>query len=110
MPEYAAWPVLEQWSSGAPTRDAVCGKLYDTGRGYPAATFDGADDTEVHGFVVELISDRAEEALQMLDHYEAEEYDRIVVRTRAGLDAYTYHWCASLAGCRQVSDGMWRLA
>jgi len=38
-PGSEAWPVLEPWTVGVPRLDAVAGRLYDTGRGYPAATF-----------------------------------------------------------------------
>ena len=106
-----AWPVLAGWTIGRPCSDAVAGRLYDTGRGYPAATFDhdrsgGAD--LVHGTVVTLDPSRVEAALAALDRYEAEEYDRIVVRTVGGIEAYAYDWVASLAGCRPVAGGRWR--
>ena len=110
MPGHEAWPLLEIWAEGEARADTVPGVLYDTGRGYPAATFDGAPASVVHGFVVDLDPERATDALDTLDRYEAEEYDRIVVRTAGGVDAHTYHWTASLHGCRPVPDGMWHVA
>lgn len=108
-PGHDAWPVLEPWVVGAPHDDAVPGQLYDTGRGYPAATFGtpGDRDNVVYGMVVELDPARAREALAALDRYEGDEYERIPVRTHAGVAASTYAWIAPLAGCRPVRTGRW---
>lgn len=103
-----AWSVLEPWATGTPHEDRVPGVLYDTGRGYPAAVFDGDEDTNaVHGFVVELDAKRAAEALAALDHYEGHEYERITVRTAGGVEVATYAWIAPLRGCRAVAGGRW---
>ena len=129
-----AWPVLEPWVVGDPQPAAVPGCLYDTGRGYPAATFETneslnesdateSDATEsdescnessiriatglVHGTVLTLDPGRAEAALAALDRYEGREYERITVRTRAGLESATYAWIAPLAGCRPITGGHW---
>ena len=48
-PGYDAWPVLEPWVTGEPFADAAVGCLYDTGRGYPAATFEGHDSEATEG-------------------------------------------------------------
>jgi len=107
-PGFDAWPVLESWLIGATRADAVAGRLYDTGRGYPAATF-GRFDTDglVHGTVVVLDPERAGVALAELDRYEGHEYRRISVRTEAGLEAATYAWIAPLTGCRPLPGGRW---
>ncbi len=110
-PGREAWNVLAPWVTGAPCRDRVAGTLYDTGRGYPAAVLrdagtDATDDA-VHGWVVELDAARATEALEALDHYEGDEYERIDVRTCAGVDAETYSWIAPLRACRRVAGGRW---
>jgi len=112
-----AWSVLEPWVTGAPEPDAVAGRLYDTGRGYPAATFlsEGPDLVGgdlvhgglVHGIVVTLAPDRAEAALVALDRYEGNEYERITVRTEQGREAATYAWIAPLTGCRALETGRW---
>ncbi len=103
-PGRVAWPVLEPWVVGEARPDAVAGRLYDTGRGYPAATF-GAADEIVHGTVVTL--DPVDDALAALDRYEGFEYARIVVRTQAGVVAATYVWTAALTGCRPIAGGRW---
>ncbi len=104
-----AWPVLEPWIIGAPQPDAVAGLLYDTGRGYPAATFAPAPERPgvVHGTVVALDPARLEAALVALDRYEGHEYERVVVRTEKGVEAAAYTWIAPLTGCRPVAGGRW---
>ncbi len=103
-PGNVAWSVLEPWVIGDPGPDAVAGRLYDTGRGYPAATFAPGADL-VHGSVVVL--GRPHAALVALDRYEGDEYARITVRTRAGVEVAAYAWTAPLTGCRHVAAGRW---
>jgi len=117
-----AWPRLGPWVVGAPVADAVAGRLYDTGRGYPAATFTAggevpgdfpADDDLpegggfVHGTLVTLDPERSAEALAALDRYEGREYERIVVTTKTGVEAATYAWIAPLADCLRLPEGRW---
>lgn len=107
-PGREAWPLLEPWTMGAPQTDAVAGRLYDTGRGYPAATFTpDIHTTLVHGVVVPLDPGRAATALATLDRYEGPEYERIIVRTAAGVEAATYAWIAPLTGCSPLGSGRW---
>ncbi len=108
MPDGGAWELLEPWSTGAAELDAVPGTLYDTGRGYPAATFQPDATGLVHGVVVVLEPSRSDAALTTLDRYEAEEYTRIEVRTTSGLRAVTYAWTAPLDRCAVVPGGRWR--
>lgn len=116
-PGGAAWSVLEPWTVGDPGADSVAGLLYDTGRGYPAATFgpapesgpsDSPYDSVVHGTVVDLDRGRMADALRALDRYEGREYERVVVRTTGGGEVYTYAWIGPLAGCSAVPGGRWR--
>jgi gamma-glutamylcyclotransferase (GGCT)/AIG2-like uncharacterized protein YtfP len=107
LPTEHAWPVLARWATGEPVDDAVAGALYDTGRGYPAATFGGPGSGLVHGAVVTLDRNRAGAALAALDRYEASEYERVVVRTVTGIDVVTYAWVAPLAGCAPIPSGRW---
>ncbi len=109
MPGCEAWPVLAPWSTGIVGADAVAGRLYDTGRGYPAAVFAPGEAT-VHGVVVALDGARIDAALAALDAYEASEYERITAPSRAGLRVVTYHWRASLAGCTPIPGGRWEPA
>jgi gamma-glutamylcyclotransferase (GGCT)/AIG2-like uncharacterized protein YtfP len=108
LPGHDAWPVLEPWVRGVPQADAVAGCLYDTGRGYPAATFPDSGDADVsvvHGVVVALDPLRTDAALVALDRYEGSEYRRVPVRTEAGTECETYTWIATLEGCRPVPGG-----
>ena len=106
-PDGDAWRILEPWVVGDPCPDAVRGTLYDTGRGYPCATFDAAAPGFVHGVVVVLDPARAHEALAALDRYEAAEYARVEVRTETGTAAATYVWTAPLDRCAAVPGGAW---
>ena len=108
-PGNAAWAVLEPWVVGAATLDAVAGRLFDTGRGYPGATFEPGPVDEAHGLVhgSVVVLGRPETALAALDRYEGDEYARITVRTAAGIDVATYAWTAPLTGCRLLADGRW---
>jgi hypothetical protein len=100
--------VLERWTIGPAPADAVLGLLYDTTRGYPAATFTPDALTVVHGVVVELDPARAEAALAALDRYEGREYVRIVVRTARGIEAQAYAWTAPLDSCVPLPAGRWK--
>ena len=105
-----AWAVLEPWVVGPARPDAAAGCLYDTGHGYPGATFGSGPEPPgglVHGFVVTLDPDLAPAALDVLDRYEGPEYARIEVRTQAGCTAAAYAWIAPLTGCRPVAGGRW---
>jgi gamma-glutamylcyclotransferase (GGCT)/AIG2-like uncharacterized protein YtfP len=108
-PDGGAWALLEPWTVGGAEPDAVPGTLYDTGRGYPAATFDPGATGLVRGVVVALDASRSEAALAALDRYEAHEYARIEVRTVSGVLAVTYAWTAPLDRCAAVPDGRWRV-
>ncbi len=109
-PGRIAWSVLEPWVVGTATADAVAGVLYDTGLGYPAATFApprGGPGNVVHGVVVTLDPERAQVALGTLDRYEGDDYERVTVRTRAGLEVAAYAWIAPLTSCRALAHGRW---
>ena len=109
-PGHDAWAVLEPWIVGAPVPDVASGRLYDTGRGYPAATFatdGGRAEGVVHGAIVTLDPARTAAALAALDRYEGPEYERISLRTHGGVDAAAYGWIAPLTGCRPVAGGRW---
>ncbi len=109
VPGASAWSVLDRWTVGAAQADAVPGVLYDTTRGYPAATF--APDAEglVHGVVVELDPASADAALAALDRYEGREYARIGVRTAGGVEVQAYTWIATLDACVPIAAGRWQI-
>ncbi len=108
IPGEEAWPLLEPWTTGPVRADAARGRLYDTRRGYPAATFAPDAPGLVHGTVVELDAARADAALAALDAYEAEEYVRVGIVTDGGIEAVTYAWIAPLDRCDPVTGGRWR--
>jgi gamma-glutamylcyclotransferase (GGCT)/AIG2-like uncharacterized protein YtfP len=107
VPGEDAWHLLEPWTTGLTRNDTARGRLYDTRRGYPAATFDPQAPGMVHGAVVELDTARVGAALGALDAYEAEEYERVQIVTEGGIVAVTYAWVAPLDHCDLVAGGRW---
>lgn len=96
MPGHLRWPLLELNATGQ--RPARCrGRLYDTGRGWPAAVFDdggrGDADDQVPGVLVGLRPDVADAVLAELDVVEGVpdgHYRRVVVTTTEGDQAWAW--------------------
>ena len=107
VPGDVAWPHLARWVVGEPVAAAVPGALYDTGRGYPAATFPADADGLVHGVVADLRPDLIERAWRSLDRYEGHEYERVMVRTTEGDEVFAYVWIAPLDRCVLLTNGRW---
>jgi gamma-glutamylcyclotransferase (GGCT)/AIG2-like uncharacterized protein YtfP len=92
LPGRERWPLIEPYALGS--REAfVGGRLYDTGRGYPCARFDLSG--LIPGAVITLDPGRLVDALVMLDEVEGVGlglYERVLVRTDADEDAWSYAW------------------
>jgi gamma-glutamylcyclotransferase (GGCT)/AIG2-like uncharacterized protein YtfP len=92
MPGRLRWPLLELHATGY--RDAaVRGRLFDSGRGWPAALFDERSATTVPGVLVELRDDVLDELLAELDLVEGVDqghYERVVVTTTDGALAWAW--------------------
>ncbi len=106
QPGRLRWPFLEPFVIGARPA-AVAGVLYDSGYGWPVATFatDGDTADTVPGTLVDLDPERADEALEVMDDVEATATDllaRVAVTTTDGAAAWTYH-------CTQPEPGMARI-
>ena len=103
QPGGAWWHVVEPWVVGAV--EASCqGRLWDTGNGYPAATFE--EEHVVHGAVLELLGGRVQDALAELDEFE-NEYDRTTVETSVGT-AWTYRWRGTTMHLQPIESGRFR--
>jgi gamma-glutamylcyclotransferase (GGCT)/AIG2-like uncharacterized protein YtfP len=89
MPGHCRWSTVEPFVADR-QEATVAGRLYDTGWDYPAARFDEAG--EIDGWLLVLHGGRLAEALAELDEVEGDEYDRVVVTTRAGAAAWSYAW------------------
>ncbi|MGH8991701.1 MAG: gamma-glutamylcyclotransferase family protein [Acidimicrobiia bacterium] len=103
MPGQARWrhlrPFADSW------RPATCrGRLWDTGRGYPAAIF--GPGGEIPGVAVVLKRGVIEEAVRLLDEIEGEGqlHRRVEIATSAG-PAVTYEWLGSTAGLLPLANG-----
>ncbi len=100
LPGAPWWHVVEPWVVAAAPAQAS-GALWDTGHGYPAATFD--DDRTIHGAVLELLVRHVDEALTELDDFE-DEYRRVVVETNVGT-AWSYEWAGPRDSLRLIPSG-----
>ena len=107
QPGDVRWPILATYVVGDGIADRVDGRVYDTGRGYPAAVFD-APGTIV-GRTYRLRADRVVEALAVLDEEESSVpggYRRVAVTTAAGTRAWAYEYGSGLE-LRAIESGDW---
>jgi gamma-glutamylcyclotransferase (GGCT)/AIG2-like uncharacterized protein YtfP len=94
QPGRLRWPYLEPFSLGHRPA-AVGGRLYDSGKGWPAAVFAGPDDEPIPGTLVDLDPAQAVEALRVLDEVEGSVeglFRRVAVVTGDGERAWSYEW------------------
>jgi alpha-glucosidase len=107
-PGHARWPILAPFAESDGWDDAVDGRLYDTGRGYPAARFDGPTGA-IAGRTVPLRADTLDRCLEIVDDVEDTVlglYRRVPVRTRAGVDAWAYEYGSGL-DLTLIESGDW---
>jgi alpha-glucosidase len=107
-PGHARWPILAPFAESDGWDDEVDGQLFDTGRGYPAARFDGTTGT-IRGRTVPLRDESLAECLELIDEVEDTVlglYRRIPVRTRAGVDAWAYEYGTGL-DLSPIESGDW---
>lgn len=104
MPGERRWPMLAPYAASWRTATAR-GRLWDTGNGYPAATFD-VDASEIPGAVVVLAPDTSDEAIRLFDEIEAEGllFRRVEITTSRG-DALTYEWLGPTNGLASLDAG-----
>ncbi|HUF98111.1 MAG TPA: gamma-glutamylcyclotransferase family protein [Ilumatobacter sp.] len=93
LPDAESWPVLQPYVVGDGRPDWALGTLFDTGLGYPAATFAATATARIAGRVFELPVERRADALVVLDDFEdigSGLYRRVVVTTGCGVVAWAY--------------------
>jgi gamma-glutamylcyclotransferase (GGCT)/AIG2-like uncharacterized protein YtfP len=108
LPGEERWEILEQFVVGPSAPDSVAGTLYDTGEGYPAASFESGH-SRVVGQVFRLDAARMDEALEVLDEVEDAVlglYRRVRVVTAAGLHVWTYQYGTGLQ-LTPIAGGDW---
>jgi len=105
QPGRLRWPFLEPYAVGHRPAE-VPGALFDSGYGWPVATFVGdAAGATVPGTLVELDPEHLAEALVVLDEVEATATDllvRVTVTTTEGAAAWAYD-------CRRPEPHMRRI-
>ena len=88
------WPFLEPFVVDEGWVDGVCGTLFDTGLGYPAARFE-IDGAPISGRTYELREGTLDAALAELDRVEGAVrglYERVLVTTADGVAAWAYQF------------------
>jgi gamma-glutamylcyclotransferase (GGCT)/AIG2-like uncharacterized protein YtfP len=108
QPGDVRWPILEPYVAGNGIADGVAGRVYDTGRGYPAAIF--GEHGTIFGRTYQLREDRIDEALASLDEEESSVpggYRRVVVTTAAGTRAWAYQYGGGLE-LTPIVTGNWQ--
>jgi gamma-glutamylcyclotransferase (GGCT)/AIG2-like uncharacterized protein YtfP len=82
------------------------GRLFDTGRGYPAARFAADGPASIPGALVRVAEEKWESALEVLDGVESEGtlYRRVEVVTSAG-PAVSYEWLGDTGGLEELPAG-----
>jgi gamma-glutamylcyclotransferase (GGCT)/AIG2-like uncharacterized protein YtfP len=101
------WPILAPFVAGDGVADSVRGRVYDTGRGYPAARFD--EDGTILGRTYPLRADHLTEALDVIDDEESSVeggYLRVAVTTALGTRAWAYEYGAGLE-LTPIDTGDW---
>ncbi|MGH9040763.1 MAG: gamma-glutamylcyclotransferase family protein [Acidimicrobiia bacterium] len=108
MPGQVRWRFLRPFAASWEPATAP-GLLWDTGRGYPAATFAGGGGV-IPGVTVVLEVETAEAAIRVLDGIEGEGslYGRVPVMTSRG-PALSYEWLGATDGFRPLPGG-WAVA
>ena len=116
LPGEERWHILRPYVVDEGVADTVVGRLYDTGEGYPAATFGSPADGEggesagaVTGRVFKLRSDTLDEALAILDEVEdlvLGFYRRVAVTTAGGRRVWAYAYGAGLS-LTPIDGGDW---
>jgi gamma-glutamylcyclotransferase (GGCT)/AIG2-like uncharacterized protein YtfP len=104
MPGQPRWAVLAPYASRWEPATAR-GRLWNTGRGYPAVRFD-PDGDPVPGVLVALTPEVAHEAVDTLDRVERVGvlFERVEVATSAG-PAIAYEWLGPIDGLEPLADG-----
>ena len=104
MPGQMRWPALEPYALWAEPATAE-GRLWDTGRGYPAARFDD-EAHSIPGALVGIAPALLADLITALDHMEAEGvlYRRVHVVTSGG-PAISYEWLGPIEGLRPLPEG-----
>ncbi len=104
MPGEPRWPALRPYATSW-GRATAMGRLWDTGRGYPAVRFDEGAEA-IPGIVVTLAPDLAADAVAILDRIEGEGvlYRRVDVVTSAG-PAMSYEWLGATDGLAPLAKG-----
>jgi len=105
MPGHLRWPVIEPHAVGWRPA-AVEGRLYDTGRGWPAAVFNPGEDL-VRGWAVDLAPEVAPVVLDHLDEVEGVAFGlfhRVETALLGGEPVVAYEWAGATEDLRPITE------
>jgi gamma-glutamylcyclotransferase (GGCT)/AIG2-like uncharacterized protein YtfP len=104
MPGQSRWRHLSPYATSWQPATAA-GRLWDTGRGYPAAIFDDGE-ARIPGVAVVLVADATEAAIRLLDEIvgEGSLYRRVQITTSSG-PALSYEWLGATDGLQPLPSG-----
>lgn len=105
MPGEPLWPVLLPYASSWRPATAA-GRMWDTGRGYPAVRFAPGVTDRIPGVVVDIRPDRLTEAVEVVDRVEEVGvlYRRVEVTTSGGA-AMAYEWLGPTDAMSPLAGG-----
>ena len=109
MPGESRWPALQPYVACWRTGTAQ-GRMWDTGRGYPAVRFDRSGEPaaggRVPGVVADLLPGCVAQAVATLDRIEGEGvlYRRVEVTSSHGR-AMAYEWLGATDGMARLATG-----
>ncbi len=111
LPGDVRWPMLQPFVVDEGWPDAIDGRLFDTGRDYPAAILDGRAEGggRIIGRTFALLEASAERALDVLDDVEGVvggAYRRVAVTTAGRTRAWVYEYGDGL-DLRPIDSGDW---
>jgi hypothetical protein len=105
MPGWPSWNRLRPFARTIRV-DSVPGRIYDTGKGRPAAVFAG-DGSVVEGWIVELHAHLLRQAFAELARTQGEDFREVVVHTSEGAEVVAWEWTAAVDGLHEL-PGRWR--
>ena len=101
-PGHLRWPIVAPFVEST-DEASVPGRIWDTGRDFPAARFGG--DRVIRGVLLHLKPGMEDDAIRLLDEVEGEFlYQRVEVRTTDGRPAVAYEWLGATESFAELDD------
>ena len=106
MPGHYSYPEIDELVAET-TPDAVAGRLFDSGAGYPAAVVDESGKDMISGYVLRFLPERAAEANAIIADTENNLFRPTRVQTASGTSAIAYEWVGATSDLAHLPNGNW---